>query len=282
VRDPLAPVTQPGQPDAEHALFEVRKRIHPRAVTGWFAAWRWALVWATQLLFYGLPWLSWGDRPAVLFALEDRRFFIFGLVLYPQDFIYLTGLLIVSALSLFLFTAVAGRLWCGYACPQTVYTDRFMWIERASEGDRNARIKLDSSPWTLQKIARRGSRHLAWVVVALWTGITFVGYFTPIRTLTGNLAAHRDALARLGAQRPVDGGDDRRRRRRQRLVAALLREDRQRRMHRHPPERERAVGGRRRVPRTELAGTLQSRRHAGQRIEAEADRHVGAGEWVAA
>ena len=189
MRDPVPPVAQPDPPSAEHALFEVRKRIHPRAVTGWFAAWRWALVWATQLLFYGLPWLSWGGRPAVLFALEDRRFFIFGLVLYPQDFIYLTGLLIIAALSLFLFTAVAGRLWCGYACPQTVYTELFMWIERAIEGDRNARIKLDGSPWTLQKIARRGSRHLAWVVVALWTGITFVGYFTPIRTLIGNLAA---------------------------------------------------------------------------------------------
>jgi len=189
MRDPSPPAAQPGQPDTEHALFEVRKHIHPRAVTGWFAGWRWALVWATQILFYGIPWLTWGDRPAVLFALEDRRFFIFGLVLYPQDFIYLTGLLIISALSLFLFTAIAGRLWCGYACPQTVYTEIFMWIERAIEGDRNARIKLDRSPWTFQKIARRGSRHVAWIAVALWTGMTFVGYFTPIRTLTANLAS---------------------------------------------------------------------------------------------
>ena len=188
MRDSSSPAVQSAPPDIEQALFEVRKRIHPRSVTGWFAGWRWALVWVTQLLFYGLPWLSWGDRPAVLFALEDRRFFIFGLVLYPQDFIYLTGLLVISALSLFLFTAVAGRLWCGYACPQTVYTELFMWIERVIEGDRHARIKLDGIPWTLQKFLRRASRHLAWIVVALWTGITFVGYFTPIRTLTGNLA----------------------------------------------------------------------------------------------
>ena len=104
---------QPG--DVEVSLYEVRRKIYPRAVTGVFAGWRWALVWFTQLLFYGLPWISWGDRPAVLFDLEARRFFLFGIVLYPQDFIYLTGLLVISALSLFLFTAVAGRLWCGYA-----------------------------------------------------------------------------------------------------------------------------------------------------------------------
>ena len=118
----------------------------PRAVTGWFAGWRWALVWATQLVFYGLPWLHWNDRPAVLFELEARRFYIFGLVLYPQDFIYLTALLIISAYGLFLFTAVAGRLWCGFACPQTVYTEIYMWVERRIEGDRPQRMKRDAGP----------------------------------------------------------------------------------------------------------------------------------------
>jgi cytochrome c oxidase accessory protein FixG len=167
----------------EQALFEVRRKIYPRAVSGWFAGWRWALVWATQILFYGLPWLTWGDRPAVLFALEDRRFFLFGLVLYPQDFIYLTGLLIVSALSLFLFTAVAGRLWCGYACPQTVYTEMFMWVERVIEGDRTARMKLDQAPFSAGKLARQGTKHFIWLLIAMWTGISFVGYFTPIREL---------------------------------------------------------------------------------------------------
>ena len=173
-------------PDLEQALFEVRRKIHPRAVSGWFAGWRWSLVWFTQLLFYGLPWITWGDRPAVLFALDERRFFIFGLVLYPQDFIYLTGMLIASALSLFLFTAVAGRLWCGYACPQTVYTELFMWLERLIEGDRNARMKLDRAPMGLNKFARRTARQLAWVLLALWTGFTFVAYFTPIRELAGS------------------------------------------------------------------------------------------------
>ena len=169
--------------DAEQALYEVRRKVYPRAVTGWYARWRWILVWATQLVFYGLPWLSWGERPAVLFDLEARRFYLFGLVLYPQDFIYLTELLVISALGLFLFTTVAGRLWCGYACPQTVYTELFMWIERRIEGDRTARMRLDRAPMSLQKFARKSAKHLAWIVVALWTGITFVGYFTPIDQL---------------------------------------------------------------------------------------------------
>ena len=111
------------------------------------------LVWATQLVFYGLPWLTWNARPAVLFDLGARRFYIFNLVLYPQDFIFLTGLLILAAYSLFLFTAVAGRLWCGYACPQTVYTEIFMWVEHHLEGDRPARIRLDRSPWNANKFA---------------------------------------------------------------------------------------------------------------------------------
>ncbi|HMN82595.1 MAG TPA: 4Fe-4S binding protein, partial [Burkholderiaceae bacterium] len=119
----VIPVIPSPAGDEDISLYEVRRRVYPRAVRGWFAGWRWALVWLTQLLFYGLPWLSWNGRPAVLFDLEARRFFLFGVVLYPQDFVYLTALLVISALSLFLFTAVAGRLWCGYACPQTVYTE---------------------------------------------------------------------------------------------------------------------------------------------------------------
>ncbi|MFY8089600.1 MAG: 4Fe-4S binding protein, partial [Rubrivivax sp.] len=115
------------------SLYKASKTIHARAVSGWFVKWRWALVFLTQLVYYGLPWLTWGDRQAVLFELASRRFYIFGLVLYPQDFIYLTALLIISAYALFLFTAVAGRLWCGYACPQTVYTEIFIWFERLFE-----------------------------------------------------------------------------------------------------------------------------------------------------
>ena len=165
------------------SLYQKSKKIYPRAVHGAFARWRWGLVWATQLVFYGLPWLQWNGRQALLFDLGARRFYLFGAVLYPQDFIYLTGLLVVSALSLFLFTAVAGRLWCGYACPQTVYTEMFMWIEQRIEGDRVARMRLDAAPWRFDKVWRKAIKHAAWIVVALVTGFTFVGYFTPIRTL---------------------------------------------------------------------------------------------------
>lgn len=168
------------------SLYAPEAKVYPRAVHGWFAFWRWALVWATQLLFYGLPWLSWNGRQAVLFDLEARRFLIFDLILYPQDFIYLTALLVVSAFGLFFFTAVAGRLWCGYACPQTVYTEIFLWIERHTEGDRAARIRLDKAGWSLGKLGRKTAKHAAWLAVSLWTGFTFVGYFEPIRMLGEN------------------------------------------------------------------------------------------------
>ena len=173
---------------ASGGLYRAEKTIHPREVKGHFATWRWVLVALTQLAFYGLPWLQWNARQAVLFDLASRRFYIFGLVLYPQDFIYLAGLLVVSACSLFLFTAVAGRLWCGFACPQTVYTEIFLWIERRLEGDRSARIRLDASPWTADKVRRRGAKHVAWLLIALWTGFTFVGFFTPIHTLAAETA----------------------------------------------------------------------------------------------
>jgi cytochrome c oxidase accessory protein FixG len=184
---PLPP--DPDDSDAVVSLYEARKKIYPRSVSGWFQSWRWILVWATQLVFYGLPWLQWNGRQAVLFDLEARRFYIFNLVLYPQDFIYLTALLVISALSLFLFTAVAGRLWCGYACPQTVYTEIFMWVERMVEGDRNARMRLDAGGTSVEKIARKTAKHFLWLAIALWTGFTFVGYFTPIQSLFAQAAA---------------------------------------------------------------------------------------------
>ena len=164
-------------------MYQKEPAIYARAVSGWFAGWRWALVWATQLVFYGLPWLQWNGRQAVLFDLESRRFYIGALVLYPQDFIYLTGLLIVSAYALFLFTAVAGRLWCGFACPQTVYTEIFMWVERQFEGDRMQRLKLDAAPWGVKKLARKSATQFVWLTIGVWTGFTFVGYFTPIQSL---------------------------------------------------------------------------------------------------
>ncbi|MBL8348959.1 MAG: cytochrome c oxidase accessory protein CcoG [Burkholderiaceae bacterium] len=170
-------------------MYQKRPDIYPRAVKGWFASWRWTFVWLTQLLFYGLPWWQWQGRQALLFDLEAQRFYIFGLVLYPQDLIFLAALLVISALALFFFTAVAGRLWCGYTCPQTVYTEIFMWVERRFEGDRIARMRLDQAPWSAGKFARKGGKQAAWVAIALFTGFSFVGYFTPIRELGQSLLA---------------------------------------------------------------------------------------------
>lgn len=174
-----------GKDDDEEmvSLYAARQKIYPRSVSGVFSNWRWITVWITQIVFYGLPWLEWNARQAILFDLEARRFYIFSLVLYPQDFIYLTGLLVIAALSLFLFTAVAGRLWCGYACPQTVYTEIFLWIEKKVEGDRSARMRLDQADFSAQKLGKKWLKHALWILFALWTGFTFVGYFTPIREL---------------------------------------------------------------------------------------------------
>ncbi|MBC7604993.1 MAG: 4Fe-4S binding protein, partial [Ramlibacter sp.] len=170
-------------PAEGESLYEAQKKIYPRKVTGKYARWRWAMVFITQLVFYGIPWIEWGNRQSVLFDLGARRFYIFNFVLYPQDFIYLTGLLVISALALFLFTAMAGRLWCGFACPQTVYTEMFLWIERKVEGDRTARMKLDSQPMSAEKLVKKWFKHILWIGLAMWTGFTFVGYFTPIREL---------------------------------------------------------------------------------------------------
>ena len=146
------------------SLYQKTRKIYPRSVTGQFANWRWGLVWLTQIVFYGLPWLMWGDRQALLLDIVSRRFYIFGLVLYPQDFISLTALLLLSAYSLFLFTAVSGRLWCGYACPQTVYTEIFMWVERLIEGDRNQRMRRDDGPMSGDKAWRKLAKQGVWTV----------------------------------------------------------------------------------------------------------------------
>jgi cytochrome c oxidase accessory protein FixG len=175
--------------DEEESLYEVRKKIYPRAVHGWFAKWRWALVIATQLAYYGTPWLMWNDRQAVLFDLGARKFYIFGIVFWPQDFIYLAVLLMICAYSLFLFTAVAGRLWCGYACPQTVYTELFLWIERSVEGDHVKRKKLDQGALSVRKFGQKTLKHGVWIALSLWTGFTLVGYFEPIRALWSDLLA---------------------------------------------------------------------------------------------
>ena len=177
--NPPEPATQP----VFFPLLDQQQKIYPRSVSGRFARWRWVMVWLTQIVFYGLPWLRWNDRQAVLFDLEERHFYVFGLVLQPQDFIYLAALLVLSALGLFFVTAIAGRVWCGYACPQTVYTEIFLWVERRIEGDRSARLRLDARPWGLEKLLRKTGKQAAWIAIALFTGFSFVGYFIPIHSL---------------------------------------------------------------------------------------------------
>lgn len=169
--------------DGEDTLYAVRQKVYPRAVTGKFATWRWTLVWLTQIIFYGLCWLPWSGRQAVLLDVVERKFYIFDWIFWPQDVFFLAILLIISAYSLFFFTAVAGRLWCGYACPQTVYTEIFMWIEEKIEGNRAQRMKLDQAPMSAQKLGRKAAKFGAWGLLSVWTGFTLVGYFTPIREL---------------------------------------------------------------------------------------------------
>ena len=189
-RAPVARKIIPISPaPASASFYQAQVKIQPRSIKGVLARWRWTMVWLTQLFFYVVPWLQWNGRQMLLFDLEQRHFYLFGLLLYPQDFIYLTALLIISALSLFLFTAVAGRLWCGFACPQTVYTEIFLWIEHHIEGDRSARLRLDAAPWTAEKLWKKSLKQGLWLLLALWTGFTFVGYFVPIRTLAVELLA---------------------------------------------------------------------------------------------
>jgi len=167
----------------EQSLYAQRERIYPREVHGVFATMRVLAVVLLLGLFYGVLWLHWDGQQLVLFDLPARRFHIFGITLFPQDFFYLSALLIIAALTLFFFTAIAGRLWCGYACPQTVWTEVFLWIERKVEGDRRKQMKLDKGPWTGRKIATKSTKHAIWIVFSLWTGFTFVGYFTPVLDL---------------------------------------------------------------------------------------------------
>jgi cytochrome c oxidase accessory protein FixG len=172
---------------AGESLYVAEAKVYPREVTGRFARLRTLSVWVLLGIFYLLPWLQWNGRQAVLFDLPARKFFILGLVFWPQDFIFLTWLLIIAALALFFFTAIGGRLWCGYACPQTVWTETFLWMERLAEGNRGARLKLDKAPWSAAKIGRKSLKQFLWITFALWTGFTFVGFFTPIRTLAGEV-----------------------------------------------------------------------------------------------
>ncbi len=173
----------------QEALYAKRARVFPREVHGVLANWRVAMVFVTLGIYYLLPWINWGPgRQAFLIDLPGRKFHLFAWTFWPQDLFYLSAVLIIAALSLFLFTAIAGRLWCGYACPQTVWTEVFLWIERKIDGDRNKQMKLAASPWTREKIVKRAAKHGAWILFSAWTGFTFVGYVTPIRELAQSFA----------------------------------------------------------------------------------------------
>lgn len=165
------------------SLYAKREKIYPREVHGMFAAFRIAGVSILLGLYYIVPWLMWDGRQAVLFDLPERKFYILDMIFWPQDFIYLALILVTAALSLFFFTALAGRLWCGFACPQTVWTDSFLWIERKIEGSRPKQIKLDNMPWNAEKITKKTTKHFIWLTFSLYTGFTFVGYFSPIYDL---------------------------------------------------------------------------------------------------
>ena len=175
--------------EAKLELYRKKGKIHAREVRGRFNTIRWAMVWLTQIVFYGACWLQWGGRQAVLFDIPHEKFYLFGLVLWPQDALLGAIALILAATGLFLVTAMAGRLFCGFACPQTVYTSIFMWVETRVEGDHLARLKLDQGPSTPRKLALRGTKYALWGLIAAWTAISFVGYFTPIRELLPAVAS---------------------------------------------------------------------------------------------
>ncbi len=165
-------------------FYKKREKIYPREVKGVFARLRTLSFVVLLGAFYLIPWVNIDGIQSVLFDIPARKFHVFGITFWPQDFFYLAVLLIIAALTLFFVTALAGRLWCGYACPQTVYTEIFLWIERRVEGNRLKQMKLDKAPWNGKKYMLKGLKHFIWVVFSLWTGFTFVGYFTPIRELS--------------------------------------------------------------------------------------------------
>lgn len=161
--------------------------IHTRSFTGLFRTLRISGAGFLFLAFFGTVWLNWDSRQAVLWDLAESKFHIFGATFWPQDFILLSALLIICAFGLFAITVFAGRVWCGYTCPQSSFTWLFMWCEKVTEGERNQRIKLQAAPWSVNKLARRAAKHTLWLAISVLTGLTFVGYFTPIRPLAEEL-----------------------------------------------------------------------------------------------
>jgi len=182
-------MNQAGDPIQSISLYVKPPKVYPRETRGRFARLRVIAAWSLLGLYYAVPWINIGGQQIVLFDLPGRQFHLFGLTLWPQDLFILALLLAMAALALFFFTALAGRLWCGYACPQTVWTEVFLWMERVTEGRRNRRIKLDQGPWNRDKITRKAAKQVLWISFALWTGFTFVGFFVPIRDLAMRIPA---------------------------------------------------------------------------------------------
>ena len=175
----------------EKSLYAKAEKIYPREVHGLFARLRVTGVLGLLGIYYILPWIQWDGRQALLFDLPGRKFHIFFITLWPQDFIYLAALLIIAGLTLFFVTALAGRIWCGYACPQTVWTEAFLWIERKVEGTRMQQQKLDAQPMNARKLRIKATKQFLWLAFSAWTGFTFVGYFTPIIELGQRLVEFR-------------------------------------------------------------------------------------------
>jgi len=179
--------------DDETPFYEPHQKIYPQSVKGTFRRIKWAVLVVTLGIYYLTPFIRWDRGPgapdqAVLIDLPARRFYFFFIEIWPQEVYYLTGLLVLAALTLFLLNAVAGRIWCGYLCPQTVWTDLFLAIERWTEGDRRERIKNDAGPWTPALVARKSLKHFLWLMTAWWTGGAWVLYFADAPTLVHDLA----------------------------------------------------------------------------------------------
>ncbi len=177
---------------ATRSLYATRLKIYPKRARGTFRTVKWIVMAVTLGIYYLLPWLRWDRGPhlpdqAVLLDFPARRFYFFFLEIWPQEFYFITGLLILAALALFLVTSIAGRVWCGYTCPQTVWTDLMVAVERFWQGDRNARMRLDKQPWNLNKIWRKGVTHATWIAIAVATGGAFVFYFRDAPTLAHEL-----------------------------------------------------------------------------------------------
>jgi cytochrome c oxidase accessory protein FixG len=191
------------EPEDDGPLYAARRKIYPQQVHGTFRRIKWMLLFATLGVYYLLPFVRWDRGPsapgqAVLIDLPGRRFYFFLIEIWPQEFYYITGLLILAAVTLFLMNAVAGRIWCGYLCPQTVWTDLFLTIERFVEGDRREHMQRDRGPWTVERAGRLGAKHFLWLMVAWWTGGAWVLYFADAPTLVHDLATLRAPLIAYG------------------------------------------------------------------------------------